>query len=121
MGAVVEVYRSTDTDGHYQAQGFLFRCLTSECGTSEVLESVELGEVRHRDKVTLGIQWDPERDRVSFWKNKDTQSMVYTQDNANPPVTDNKRLELRVEAGNCTGKQTVAEMKAWVDRVMVHR
>jgi len=121
MGAVVEVYRSTDTAGRYQAQGFLFRCLTSGCGTTEVLESVDLGMMRPRDKVTLGMQWDPGHKAVSFWKNQDTQSIVYTQDDTQPPVTDNKRLELRVEAGNCTSKQTVAEMQAWVDRVMVHR
>lgn len=121
MGTVVEVYRSTDTDRRYRVRGFLFRCLTSGCGTSEVLESMDLGTARPWEVVTLGMQWEPERDTVAFWKNQDIQSITYTQEDATPAVSDNKRLELRVEAGNCTGQQTVAEMTALVDQVKVQR
>ena len=120
MGTVVEVYRSTDTHGPYHARGFLFRCETSGCGTSQVLDTVDLGKVRPREVVTMGMQWDKDTKSISFWKNKDVQSLTYTEDDADAPVFSNKRLELRVEAGNCTGKQTEAEMKAFVDHVMVH-
>lgn len=121
MGTVVEVYRSTNTDGAYKVRGFLFRCLTSGCGTSDVLESVDLGAVERHEVFTMGMQWDKDNDTVSFWKNGDTQVISYTEDDANPPVMSNKRLEMRVEAGNCMSEQTVAEMKARVDNVMVHR
>lgn len=121
MGTVVEVYRSTDTDGAYKARGFLFRCLTSGCGTSDVLDTVDLGTVERHEIFTLGMQWHPENDAVMFWKNDEQQSVTYTEADANPPVMSNKRLELRVEAGNCTGEPSLAEMKVRVDNVMVQR
>ncbi len=121
MGTVVEVYRSTDADDVYQVRGFLFRCLTSGCGTSDVVELVDLGTVEHREVFTMGMQWNKDNHTVSFWKNGHVQSITYTQDDVNPPVSSNKRLEMRVEAGNCTGEQTVAEMRALVDNVMVHQ
>ncbi|MDH3599920.1 MAG: hypothetical protein OEU26_09825 [Candidatus Tectomicrobia bacterium] len=129
VGTVVEVYRSTASDGAYDnnnkemnVRGFLFRCKTTGCGTSEILDQVDLGTVSRWQWSTLGMTWDPERDEVSFRMNDgEDQVIAYDHSDADAPVRSNKRLEVRVEGANCTDGGSFAEMKAVFDNVAVQR
>ncbi len=128
IGAVIEVYRTTEFTrprDQYQIPGFLFRCTDSKCSTnsSEFIKGESLVTVKRKQRVTLGMQWLPETDRVTFWRdNKTHQILEYNLDDTRQSIIPTRRLEIRVEAADCTQtKRPFAEMKAYFDNVFVHR
>ncbi len=86
VGAIVEVYKSVDSDAEkheYHLRGFVFRCRTRSCGSTSTVGSVDLGTVKRRETITLGMQWHAETNEVSFWKNdEDGQVVTYMNDDA---------------------------------------
>ncbi len=128
VGAVVEVFRSSDSEDEgdmFRARGFLFYCLDRRCQRSRAFAHVALGVVKRNERVKLAMQWHPETNSVSFWKNNKheemTEEITYTEDDAALSVFSNQRLELRSEAANCTaGERPYAAIKARFDNVYVH-
>ncbi len=126
VGAVVEVRKSVDSDlekGTYHLRGFVFRCRTGSCSSTSTIGSVDLGTVKRREVVTLGMQWHDETNEVSFWKNdEDRQVVAYDVSDDDPSVFSNQRLEVRVEGANCeVGDRPFAEMRALFDNVYVKK
>ncbi len=128
IGAVVEVFRTTKFTSHtdqYRIRGFLFRCTDRKCATntSEFITGVNLGTIKRKSKTTLGMQWFPETDTMAFWRDGSTPQVVrYEQNDSRPSILPSRRLEIRVEAANCTsGEPAFAELKAYYDNVLVLR
>ncbi len=124
VGAIVEVYKSVSSDAEkheYHVRGFVFRCRTRSCGSTSTIGSVDLGTVKRREIVTLGMQLHAETNEVSFWKNdEDRQVVDYDMNDNEPSVFSNQRLEVRVEGANCeAGDRSFAEMRALLDNVFV--
>ena len=124
VGAVVEAYQSVNsaaTPNEFRLRGFVFRCRTRSCGSTSTVGSVDLGTVQRYDFVTLGMQWHPETDEVTFWKNDEERHAVsYDMNDDERSVFSNQRLEVRVEGANCEeGERPYAEMRAIFDNVFI--
>ncbi len=124
IGAVVEISRDTMSEAprrEYSVKGFLFRCESKGCGTSSIVDTVDLGTVRRREVASLGIEWQADINAVSFWKNDQELNLTYGFTPSGDPVLMNNRLEVRVEAANCTAGESFATMKTIFDNVEVKR
>lgn len=124
VGAIVEVYKSVSSEAaknEYHLRGFVFRCRTRSCGSTDTVGSVDLGTVKRYDFVTLGMQWHPETNEVSFWKNDEDRHVVfYDMHDDELSAFSNQRLEVRVEGANCEeGERPFAEMRALFDNVFI--
>lgn len=122
--AVEVLRRTTDTDPPdvLDIQGFLTRCQDAVCSASPVLAIADLGSTSIGTPVTLRWNWVPTTNRVNVQKDSNpVLSLVYPPANELPPVNVSKRLEVRVDAANCTvGPRPFAEMGAFFDNVFVN-
>lgn len=124
IGAVIEISHDTMSLAprhEYLVKGFLFRCESKGCGTSSIVDTVDLGTVQRREVVSLGMEWQEAINTVSFWKNDQESDLSYSFSPAGESVLMNNRLEVRVEGANCTVGESFATMKTIFDNVEVKR
>ena len=91
--------------------------------TGGFLGYLDLGPVPTRTTVTLRMSWIPSAHRIDYQVNAEpVQSILYSLNDALPPSTPYRSLEVAGFLGNCVGGPTPsAEMTALFDNVWVNR
>jgi hypothetical protein len=124
IGAFVFLHRSsdsTDPSNLLRVEAGLVRCAGAGCTPAEDIGLLDLGTVRKRENVQLGLSWVAAEQRVLFQKNDEPiQFVTYHQ----PVVTTRgfRVLEVRGEAANCNSgsERPSAKITAVFDTIVVN-
>ena len=108
----------TDSAGVPQASGYLYT-------NGVFFGTVYLGPVAIGEVVNVSMRWDPSNSQFVFSLLRASGQTVvmaapYSQTNALPAVNPWRQIGVRNFVANCIGKQTVNQIQATVDHVVVN-